>query len=552
MNTFDDPSLRLPQADELLRDHGHQALDLNQSYPMELPPDDEETTARIPLELTTDLEANADTALEALAQAPNLYTRGGVLVHLVRDHLPDKDGIQRPTSTPRITQVPSARLMELVSTHAEVMARSGRKQELGPAVPPMRLIRVIEGRGEWPELRPLVAVVEAPTQRPDGSILEQPGYDRWSGIYLAPNLGHVPVLPWPERKHAEIAALDLLEVVEDFPFTTEAHAAAWVAGLLTVLAMHAFDGPAPMLLIDANCPGAGKSLLADLISLIAFGRPCPRTVMPERDDEMRKRITSIALAGDPLVLLDNIDHGLGGAALDAALTARTWRERLLNTNDTIELPLHTIWMATGNNVEVIGDTMRRILHVRLESPEERPEERGDFRHPDLTRWVLEQRPRLVAAGLNILSAYTIAGRPDLGLKRWGSFEAWSDLVRNAVVWAGLPDPAETRHELRAAADVEGAALRQLLLNWDTLDPGGRGLTASGILQRLRSGDPALDEVRAAIDVLAPGRGGDLPSPRSLGRKLGKFRARLIAGRVLQATSGRMGLTWTATTTQEGS
>jgi hypothetical protein len=36
-------------------------------------------------------------------------------------------------------------------------------------------------------------------------------------------------------------------------------------------------------------------------------------------------------------------------------------------------PLRIIWYATGNNCQLKADTARRVCHIRLESPDERPE-----------------------------------------------------------------------------------------------------------------------------------------------------------------------------------
>ena len=72
---------------------------------------------------------------------------------------------------------------------------------------------------------------------------------------------------------------------------------------------------------------------------------------------MAKTITAIALAGDQMILLDNIDPAipLGWASLDAALTGTTWKQRLLGVSAmTSELPLFTVWFATGNNVSFRG------------------------------------------------------------------------------------------------------------------------------------------------------------------------------------------------------
>src|SRR5205807_793636 len=113
-------------------------------------------------------------------------------------------------------------------------------------------------------------------------------------------------------------------------------------------------------------------------------------------------------------------------------------------------------------------TARRTCRIRLESPEERPELRDVFRHPDLIGWVQRERPRLLAAALTILHGYFAAGRPDQRLKAWGSYAGWSDLVRGAVVWAGLADPGETRVTI-SDSDPTAEALGVLMLAWQQAD-----------------------------------------------------------------------------------
>src|SRR5262249_21875370 len=130
-----------------------------------------------------------------------------------------------------------------------------------------------------------------------------------------------------------------------------------------------------------------------------------------------------------------------------------WKDRLLGGNRMAEAPMYITWYATGNNVALGADTARRVCHIRLESPDEHPEERKEFRHPDLVAWAGQNRPELLGAALTILRAQFAAGRPDQGLPAWGSFEGWSGVVRSAVVWVGLPDPGETRLILQAQSDV---------------------------------------------------------------------------------------------------
>ena len=198
----------------------------------------------------------------------------------------------------------------------------------------------------------------------------------------------------------------------------------------------------------------------------------------------------------------------------------------------------------------MADTSRRTLHVRLESPDENPEERADFHHTPLGPWLRQERPRLVSAALTILAGYHTAGRPNMALRPWGSFEAWSDLVRSSIVWAGLPDPGDTRQELAEQSDMEGAALRSLIDGWALIDPEGLGLPVASVLDAIADCQkrsvtmPAgYDEVRNALVEMCPAKGAGLPSARSVGMKLNHLRRRIAGGRYLDRKADCHGNYW---------
>src|SRR5437762_212102 len=256
-----------------------------------------------------DIARVVDQSLAALraAGAP-LYQRSHQLVHVLVDGGKLR-GITRPPGTPHIVPLSAARLRELMATTATwVRPRRGPagEPEHVPALPPDWAVAALLGRGTWATIPYLEAVTECPVLRPDGSILEAPGYDPTTGLLYHPSTAFPPAPPAPDATAARAAVTQLLDVVCDFPFASDAHRAAWLAGLLTPLARYAFRGPAPLLLIDANTRGAGKSLLADVTAEILAGRPMARMPPTENDAEERKRITALAHAGDPLVLIDNV------------------------------------------------------------------------------------------------------------------------------------------------------------------------------------------------------------------------------------------------------
>jgi hypothetical protein len=415
-----------------------------------------------------------------------------------------------------------------------------KKDEYKPCHPPAWLVNEICARAQWHGIRHLEAIVETPVMLADGEILQRPGYDPSSGLFLVPSADFPAVPDRPTKDDARRAAEELLEVVCDFPFQQPSHRSAWLAALLTPFARFGFSGPSPLIAIDANTRGSGKSKLADSIGRIVYDRDLARMSAPLNDDECRKKVTSICLAGESLVLIDNVANTLGWASLDAALTGTTWNDRVLGFSEmTGAIPLNTCWFATGNNLVFAADTARRSLHIRLETILERPEDREDFLHKDLLGWVSSQRARFATAALTILRAYHIAGRPALPIKPWGSFEGWSQLVRNAVVWCGLPDPGATRQEVAIESDKEAQLLRLLLDAWQEVDPHGHGLTVN---QAITAATEQNALMRAAVAEFTPPNG--QPNSRSMGMKLHHLKGRVSNGRRFgRADSSRNHAVW---------
>jgi len=136
-----------------------------------------------------------------------------------------------------------------------------------------------------------------------------------------------------------------------------------------------------------------------------------------------------------------------------------------------------------------------------------------------------------------LRAYHVAGRPPVEMLPWGSYQAWSQLIRAPLVWCGLPDPAQTRRGLASASDPERGLHARVLKAIDDLDQTRTGLTVGEIVDRVRG--PENESHRAPL-VEWDGRteGPDLPHRRSLGMKLANIRDRVIDGRQLSRNGDR--------------
>lgn len=498
------------------------------------------------IRLNSEIPRIVEKAVAALASAGDLYSRAGALVCVVRN-TDAPESVRRAIGAVNVREVSTSLLPVFLSRAAKWERYDERAQGWVLTKPPRDIVCAVHASHAWGGIREIAGILEAPALRPDGSVIQDAGFDDATGYLYEPSATFARIPETPTQVDAVKAARELLEVVVDFPFASDEHRAAWLAFALTLFARPAIDGNVPLMAIDATTPGTGKGRLADATAILATGRPAAKTPMPEDDEEFRKRITTLILEAEPLACLDNISIPIAFPALDAALTTTVWKDRLLGRSETMKALNRLVWVATGNNLAFGADTARRSLHIRLESQLENPEDRDDFTHPQLLQWVLAERPRLVVAALTILRAFAVAGMPR-GVKVWGGFEEWSNVVASAVVWAGVTDPQDTRSGLTVNADATKNVLAALVDGWARLS-GNEGMTcktAIGVLYPARGGAPEApdghDDLREAIESLVPAQAGKPPSTMKLGLALRTFKRRVVGGRMLDARMGA-GKTW---------
>ncbi len=492
-----------------------------------------------------------DEVIGHLARDTTIYTRGGALVRIQAPEDASLGG------SPIIEMVPPGLLRDIITRHvAFVTARPDRKRAAStgvdvpptsegahwvPAHPPPWTVQGVHQRGEWPGLRRLLGIAPCPSITASGRILERRGYDPETRLYLAEALDlAVPLRPSAKEVREARALLD--DLYADFPFELASHGAAAVAMLLSLVSRPAVIGPVPIFACDAPAQGSGKSLVMSVNAIIAMGAMPALTPWPDSEEELRKCITSILLSGRPLTLFDNCQNRVKGGALAMALTGAIYQDRILGQSAmTRELPIRTIFSVTGNGLMFDRDCERRVIPIRLVPPFERPEERTSFRHPQLLTYALANRRALLSAALTLLRGWWASGQPDQGLPNFGSFEAWSAIIRNTLVWAEWSDPLEAKRELEQQNASEIEPIRAALAIISQLD-NGQGVTASQLLSAAESGG---DDGHLVLE-LATSREGAKPSPLVLGQQLGRHRDRIVGGLRLQRSQRtRGGVMWTA-------
>lgn len=494
-----------------------------------------------------------DDIIEALAERDlNLYASAGALVQIVNAD-PPKDKIRRAESFPQIVELPRAGLAERIDKHCTFhnlkMKGEGAAKRFvrARAGQPKSAVGQIMARGQWPGFRPLRAITSFPIFSPDGSLYSQTGYDKKSGVYVALDGLTLSVPEHPTREDAQGAAELHADMLRDFPFEESGPPSKPLAAMLTPLAWHFVNHPAPMFLAEADCQGTGKSLLWDYASTVLSGRLMPKASFGEREEERDKIVTAWCRAGDGMLCMDNIKGRLESAVIEKILTGRTHTGRTLGATEMRSYDVPGPLFGTANNTSVSADMARRLCVTRLVAGCERPDERTGFRYPNLLQTALARRAELLSGLLTILKAYVAAGLPEQELPTWGSYEAWSHIVRGAAVWIGWPDPADGRSEFRDAADDETAALHDVLTGLEGMDPLRRGVSAEEIAKVANDAPSHFDEahvtaMRAGILTLAANRNGKV-DVRGIGYKLRAFRNRIVRGRRLVCIQGKTRL-WT--------
>ena len=395
-------------------------------------------------------DVSAD-CLQALLKAndpPVLFIRAGEIVRVAADENEHK----------RIVSVSASYLCGSLSRVANFFNIYGQGKRV-PANPPGSAVADLLARSsEWGlGLPPLVAISEVPLLRADGSVVLEPGYDPALRVVYCPSAGLTipPIPPRPTVRDAELAVLTIEEAIAEFPWDDYPSRANCFALLVTPIIRGLIDGCVPLALLDANRAGSGKGLIAEVLARIHTGCAAPVGTAPESNDEAewRKRITGIVRDGNSLAILDNIETTLKSANLAAAITGRTWTDRVLGKSQTITLPQRVVFVATGNNLVLGGDLPRRCFRIRLDAKMSRPWERT-FRHSNLTGWVLENRGTLLAALLCMASAWFAAGCPAPATPSIGGFQEWAEVVGGILAYAGVEGFLENREDVYATDPAE--------------------------------------------------------------------------------------------------
>ena len=420
------------------------------------------------------------------------------------------------------SQVRAPGLAALLAAHTYTFQVKTRRADGGTETypdeitPPNAVLAAALEPKEWPRLRPLFGIVGAPVLRPDGSLLQQPGYDPATSLYLASKVPLDPVPGQPSGKQVRAAREFLLgRFLGDFPWVSEADKANYAGLLVTPILRSYLRTLIPFGVVTSTMPGSGKTILTCGLGMLYGQRVLTWT---HSDEELRKAITSVLADPVGTIIFDNLAEGtvIDSPVLARLITDRTWADRLLGKNSTAAFANDRVWTATGNNLRLGGDMRTRSVLVSLNPNMPRPEERTGFQIPHLDQWILTPaNQRQVLWHLLVLVAdWTRNGAPRRDGLTMRQFTPWAEAVGGFLAHHGIGGFLANVETVRDI-DEEEATWAVFFAQWRKLH-GDRWLTSNEV--RL-SADVPLNEHDPWDGCFVTDGRGRFPTPKSLGKLL---------------------------------
>jgi hypothetical protein len=364
-------------------------------------------------------------------------------------------------------------------------------------------------------MKELKSLVTAPFCTPS-EVVTRPGYHAATCTYAAYDPDLMDAFPLQPDRGALVAALrQIWRPWCAFKFSTAEDRGAMLAAIIGALARPGL-ADAPGVLMDAPCPGSGKTICAAAVGALVLGRRAPVTPFSGVDDaELKKQMVANALDGFDWLLLDNVVGLYDSAVMAAVLTGGALRDRVLGSSLMFDGEIRLNVFLTSNNAALSRDLHRRFIRVRLDTGVECPQAL-EFAFNPVDR-ALTERLAIARAVCVVVQGFFAAGSPRLGAGDAG-FAMWSRLVRDCVLWCQREGLSE-----EAGLGVLGDPAHQIIVEAGRSDPSSQalGLLLHGLQESLGDdwfyardvmtlvaypADQASSYVKEALETLCPSRG----------------------------------------------
>ena len=332
--------------------------------------------------------------------------------------------------------------------------------------------------------------------------LYQPGYNEQSQIYYQ----GTSIDPANSIEH-------LSRLLDEFCWRDSIDRINYIGILLTGLVMHRFIGSHPMLLLNGNQPGVGKTTLARIASIIRDGGSDVGTVSFIEDEiEFEKQIAARINNGDSTCIIDNAKSRriIQSASLERSISDKLLQFRLLGTSNRICVENAVQFILTVNTAEVDTDLATRSLVVNLEY-------HGDprfrkYKINNLEEYAAKHRDAINAELIGMFKRWVDAGKPLADVNCRFNQDNWGRIIGGVLAVNGMDGFHSNQQEVANEIDMPRHGMNSLV---DVLvnDHFEHPLSCADLVQIIQENCSELHPIL--------GKGND----KSRATKLGKFLTR---------------------------
>ncbi len=352
-----------------------------------------------------------------------------------------------------------AGIEQFIETGVIVNDRDSGEELFQPSTMSEGTARVVLGSPQFRNgLPPLVRVLEyrLPFSYKGKLTAQNIGYDARFATYTRPDAPKVFRIPF-ERAKALVS-----KALVGFPWKSSQDLTHAIARLLTPFCrgLMGWDARMPLWFFSANRSRAGKDYLNGVAQIVYNGYVSEDASLNRDPEEVRKRITTALMAGRRSMHFGNCRNKIDQTALEQAVTAKVWTDRVLGSNAEVQLANEMEFSLSANvGVSYTADFDARTRKIHLAYPDEDPNSRI-FRQPDLHGWVLKHRGELLSAMGALVRNWYDKGQPE-GSTPFTSFPEWGRVVGGIMEAAGFGDPCLPHEHDGSVGDDLTEAMRVL-------------------------------------------------------------------------------------------
>jgi hypothetical protein len=350
----------------------------------------------------------------------------------------------------------------LDASNAAIWERHKQNGDVNVIDPPEKYIGILLEKGDYQHIPQLLGIARQPYFYGNFVLSSVEEYDPESRMFGAFRANDYFVPQTPTLDQAQKALDELIALLIEFKFQSPRDRDAALAGILTAVLRSSLP-TSPMFHVRAPQIASGKSYLCNLIAAFAGPGAPAVSAFPETQEECQKYLLSALLDAPAVVIFDNLTKDLlPYTSLCSALTEESIRGRILGLSKTAWVSTKTLFLSSGNNVGPVRDMTRRTIVIALDPQTELASAR-DFKLDPLSM-LRKNRSHYVSLVLTIVNAWLAAGQPLNSCRKLASYERWSEMVRQPLLWLGVSDPAAGLYSAQEN-DPEKQMLLRLLLAW---------------------------------------------------------------------------------------